>query len=86
MAVLHLLSNPDAATSCVAATAAGDRLLLIGDGVFALTAVASSPARLGLLGDDADARGIPPADTAEVLTYAEFVDWVVTCDNSVTWT
>ena len=85
MAVLHLLSNPDAAASCLAAVAEGDSLLLIGDGVFALPSAGSSKARLGVLGEDAAQRGVALPETAEALSYADFVAWAVACRSSVTW-
>ena len=86
MAVLHLLSNPNATASCLAVVAAGDALLLLGDGVFAHAAAAASPVRLGVLRDDAAARGITPAADIPQLSQAEFVDWVVAFGASVTWT
>ncbi len=85
MAVLHLLSNPDALASCLAAVAEGDSLLLIGDGVLALPLVASSKARLGVLRDDAVQRGTQLPEAAEELSYADFVSWAVACRSSVTW-
>ena len=86
MAVLHLLSNPNAAASCLAVVAAGDGLLLLGDGVFAHTDVAASTARLGVLRDDAVARGVSVVADIQKLSQAEFVDWVVAFEISVTWT
>ena len=88
MAVLHLLSNRAAAASCLGALAAGDSLLLIGEGVFALSmVVAAEPAaRLGFLVDDAQRLGVAPAPGALAVSDAEFVAWVVECGHSVTWT
>ena len=88
MAVLHLLSNPAAASSCLDALAADDSLLLIGEGVFALSpVVAAEPAaRLGFLADDAQRLGVAPAPGVLAVSYAEFVAWVVECERSVTWT
>ena len=84
MAVLHLLANPAAAASCVAAARAGDSLLLLGDGVFAL-ATLDTPARVGVLRADAEARGVVAPASAQRISYAEFVEWVVACERSVTW-
>ena len=84
MATLHLLSNPDAAASCLAAMAGGDALLLLGEGVFALSRVTSA-ARLGVLGDDLASRGIVPPPGIEPLSQADLVNWVVACERSVTW-
>ena len=86
MAVLHLLSNPDASASCIAALADGDALLLVGDGVFALPTLEVPAAKTGVLRNDAQARGLEPAPDIQVLSYADFVAWVVDCDKSVTWT
>ena len=86
MAVLHLLSNPSAGASCLAVVATGDALLLLGDGVFAHADVAASTARLGVLRDDAAARGVSVAADIQELSQAEFVDWVVAFETSVTWT
>ena len=88
MAILHLLSNPAAASSCLDAVAADDSLLLIGEGVFALSTVAAAEpaARLGFLKDDAQRLGVAPAPGVLAVSYAEFVAWVVECRHSVTWT
>ena len=89
MAVLHLLSNPAAAASCLDALAAEDSLLLIGEGVFALSAVAAAvqpDVRLGFLAEDAQRLGVVPMPDGQALSYADFVAWVVECERSVTWT
>ena len=89
MAVLHLLSNPAAAASCLDTLAAEDSLLLIGEGVFALSAVAAavqSDVRLGFLAEDAQRLGVVPMPDGQALSYADFVAWVVECERSVTWT
>ena len=87
MAVLHLLANARSAESCLAAAAPGDSLLLLGDGVFAAAQLSTArpPARLGALREDAAARGVTLHDI-EPLSDADFVDWVVANDHSVTWT
>ncbi len=87
MPVLHLLADPAATESCLAAAAAGDSLLLLGDGVFAATRLASATThlRMGALVEDAKQRGVA-LHGVEVLADADFVDWVVANDRSVTWT
>lgn len=87
MAVLHLLANPDAAASCVAAADGKDSLLLLGDGVFALATMDGQgfDATVGVLLPDAESRGVAVSPWAERLTYADFVAWVVACQHSVTW-
>ena len=90
MPVLHLLANPDASGACLALAKAEDALLLMGDGVLALPAVASAAARgaaprLGVLSDDAQARAVAAPDTVQALSYDDFVAWVVACERSITW-
>ena len=85
MATLHLLSDPGAAASCLAAVANDDAVLFLGDGVFALTARPNSAAPLGVLRDDAENRGVAVPDHVRPLSQADFVDWVVAFDTSVTW-
>ena len=85
MATLHLLSNPSAATSCLAAVAADDGVLFLGDGVFALTAHPNSAAPIGVLRDDAESRGVTVPDHVRPMSHEDFVDWVVAFDTSVTW-
>ena len=87
MGVLHLLANPAAAESCLAAAADGDALLLLGDGVFAAARLGAAAANLhvGALREDAEQRGATLHD-AQALEDADFVDWVVANHHSVTWT
>ena len=85
MPALHLLSNPQAAASCLTAVAPGDAILFIGDGVFSCLDADVSEVRLGLLHEDALSRGLTPPTTLELLTYRDFVDWVVDYPRSVTW-
>ena len=88
MPVLHLLSNPQAAGSCLAAAADGDAVLLLGDGVFAHHFAENGDRallRFGVLQDDATSRGVGPPAAIEALTYDGFVEWVATCSHTVTW-
>lgn len=88
MAVLHLLANPAAVASCLPALADEDSLLLLGEGALALPLIlAAGPrkAQLGVLADAAAQFGVAPGP-AMVLSYADFVAWVVACERSVTWT
>ena len=85
MATLHLVSNPNAAESCLAVATDDDAVLFLGDGVFALTALADSAPPIGALGDDADSRGVVVPDHVRRMSQADFVDWVVAFDASVTW-
>ena len=85
MATLHLVSDPNAAASCLAVAADHDAVLFLGDGVFALTALGDSSLGIGVLGDDADSRGVVVPDHVRRMSQADFVDWVVAFDTSVTW-
>ncbi len=85
MGILHILSNPDSAASCLVAMADGDSLVVLGDGVFALPGIATS-ARVGVVAEDAVDLSVALPDGIEQLSYADFVAWVVACRGSVTWT
>ena len=88
MAVLHLLANPAAAESCLAAATPSDSVLLLGDGVFAAAQLPTNSRigpRIGALREDAKVRGVA-LHGIEALSDADFVDWVVANDRSVTWT
>ena len=85
MATLHLLSNPSAAKSCLAVATDDDAVLCLGDGVFALTSLGNPSARIGVLGDDAERRGVAVPEKVRRMSQADFVDWVVAFDTSVTW-
>ena len=85
MAILHVLSNPDAAEACLSAASEGDAVLLVGDGAFAHDIAQRPGIRFGVLEDDVASRGLEPAAALEALTYAGFVDWVAEFPKSVTW-
>lgn len=85
---MHILSNPAAAESCARALAAKDRLLLLADGVRARAAmVNANAARVGVLHVEQDEpAAAAPQPEMQVLSYDDFVAWVVACERSVTWT
>lgn len=88
MATVHILSNPAAAESCAQALAAEDRLLLLADGVRTCGAMVNAGAAcVGVLHDAEDKATTPtvPRDV-QLLSYDDFVAWVVACERSVTWT
>ena len=85
VSALHLVSNPAAADSCLAAAAEGDAVLLVGDGVFAHRITAKAGIRFGVLEDDAASRGLEPPPGLEVLTYDAFVEWAANFAKTVTW-
>lgn len=84
MAVLHIVSNTRGLRSCLRAMGDGDRLLLTGDGVFALADVPAA-AGAAVLGDDLDARGVELPGGVSRIDHAAFVALVVACTSSVTW-
>ena len=79
------MSNPESVESCLAATAEGDSVLLVGDGVFAQHRAECAGIRFGILGDDAATRGLKPLGAFEALSYRGFVEWVVNASKTVTW-
>lgn len=85
MAILHVLSNPEAAASCLSAAAEGDAVLLVGDGTFAHQIAQPPGVRFGVLERDMATRGLEPSTALETLTYADFVEWVAAYSKSVTW-
>ena len=85
MAILHVLSNPEAAESCLSAASEGDAVLLVGDGAFAHDIAQRPGIRFGVLKEDMANRGLGGSAALEALTYAGFVDWVAEFPKSVTW-
>jgi tRNA 2-thiouridine synthesizing protein B len=95
---LHILPvspwSGDAFERCCAALAAGDALLLLGDGVYAARAGASAAVALGIagavrihvLGEDCAARGLDVMCAGVIITdYPGFVALAAEHDRSVTW-
>ena len=84
MAVLHIVSSPHALASCLRAMGDDDRLLLTGDGVYAMSDL---PARTAaaVLGDHLAARGVEPPEGVTRIDHAAFVALVVDCETSVSW-
>lgn len=89
VSALHLVSNPEAVESCLALVDEGDAVLFVGDGVYAQRRAENAhhcgAVRFGVLGEDAEARGVAPAGVVEVLTYDGFVEWVAAFPRTVTW-
>lgn len=85
MAILHVLSNPESAESCLSAASEGDAVLLVGDGAFAHDIAQRPGIRFGVLKEDMASRGLEISAALEALTYAGFVDWVAEFPKSVTW-
>lgn len=88
MATVHILSNSAAAASCVRAIAAEDRVVLLADGARAVEALANVKAAcVGVVCEEGDAAvSTDPPSGVQLLSYRDFVDWVVACERSMTWT
>lgn len=98
---LHIVTPSPFATSalddCLAVAATGDSVILVCDGVYALTKgsapetlVAEAVTRgtdVYALSDDLAARGLrePITDVATPVDYDKFVSLAVTCLRSITW-
>lgn len=85
MAILHVLSSPQAAEFCLSAAGNGDAVLLVGDGTFVHHIAQPSGVRFGVLEEDMASRGLEPSTALETLTYTDFVEWVAAYSKSVTW-
>lgn len=87
MSALHIVNRPAALASCLRATARGDALLLLGDGVYATAdpRLARAPA-VAAIADDAIARGISLPAPIAAASYADFVALAAQHDVSVAWT
>ena len=85
MGILHVVSNPAAVESCLAAVSDGDAVLLVGDGAFAQDIARHPGIRFGVLAEDTVRRGLEPSAALEALTYAGFVEWAAEFPKSVTW-
>lgn len=85
VAILHVLSNPNAVETCLAAASDGDAVLLVGDGAFAQDIAPRPGIRFGVLEEDIRYRGLAPSTALEPLGYAGFVKWAAEYSKSVTW-
>ena len=83
MSVLHIVSNRRAIGSCLRARAAGDPIILLGDGVFGVDSVPETDG-LWVLAEDAIGRGVGFPEDAKA-DYAKFVALVLETRSSVTW-
>ena len=83
MAVLHIVTNPRAISSCLRARAVGDAILLIGEGVFGVGSVPETD-DFWVLAEDAVERGVSFPANAKA-DYAKFVTLVLETRSSVTW-
>jgi len=101
MATLHTINKSpferSTLVSCLNHTSAGDKILLIEDGVIGarkgsafaeLVKSAQSNCALYVLAPDMEARGIAQGDLVDGVTpvdYSGFVDLVAECDRTQSW-
>lgn len=92
--ILHIVSRSpfshDALQRCLSTCAPEDALLLIEDGVLALTQparfLAPAPtAALHALGSDLEARGLTTVPPVQTVDYAGFVELVARFHKTVSW-
>ncbi|WP_085630526.1 sulfurtransferase complex subunit TusB [Pseudomonas sp. R16(2017)] len=96
MSTLHVLSHSpfgdERLTSCLRLLGSADALLLCGDAAYALrpgtapfAALQARNARLYVLAEDAQARGLEVPDWADAIDYPAFVELSVRHDKVNTW-
>ena len=87
MSVLHLIAAPSAVDTCLKAAAAGDAVLLLGDGAYAGGdgRLAALGLEVAVLAEDAASRGVAAPAAIKQVAYEDFVSLVVAHDVSVTW-
>ena len=85
--MLHIISNPNAISDCTVHLVDNDAVVLIGDGVYAVTGnnlKVSVP--VYALESDLVARGILATSNVTTTKMSKFVALVVEHTSSVTWT
>lgn len=89
--ILHILAQSPfqgpALQQCSALCQDSDRLLLIEDGIYALTNVESLPECAGIyaLAADLQARGVKAPTGVEVVDYTGFVRLTSASEKSLSW-
>ena len=85
--MLHIISNPNASAPCTLHLLEDDAVILIGDGVYAITGNnLDVPVPVYALEADLAARGISPTSSETPANMSRFVALVVEHASSVTWT
>ena len=85
--MLHIISNPNASAPCTLHLLEDDAVILIGDGVYAITGNNLDVAvPVYALEADLAARGISPTSDETPANMSRFVALVVEHASSVTWT
>ena len=85
--MLHIISNPNASAPCTLHLLEDDAVILIGDGVYAITGN-NLDVRVPVYALEADlaARGVSAESNVTPANMRRFVDLVVQHASSVTWT
>lgn len=93
MSTLHIVNKPASHTalaSCLKVVQSSDTLLLIEDGVYAISQLELPPGlTVCVLREDLDARGLSDTDLPAAINpidYTGFVDLVCSHQRSVSWT
>ncbi len=88
MATLHLVNKAAAWRDCEPLLSSEDAVLLIEDGVYAARQAAGASADIQALEPDIRARGLIGRlpDRVRAVSFADFVNLVVSYDRVVTWT
>ena len=87
MNTLHLIFNQAGLKSCVTLKGDEDQVILIGDGVYQFQSDLAGFDQKGLfiLEDDYLARGLPPDEALNLITYTQMVDLCAKCTPIVSW-
>ena len=85
--MLHIISNPNASAPCTLHLLEDDAVILIGDGVYAITGnKLDGRVPVYALESDLLARGVLATSNVTPTKMSQFVALVVEHANSVTWT
>ena len=87
MNTLHLIFNQVGLKSCERLKANEDQVILIGDGVYQFQSDLAGFDQKGLfiLEDDYLARGLPPDEALNLISYTQMVDLCAKCAPIVSW-
>lgn len=81
--MLHIVSSSEGYSACRKCLFPSDKVLFLGDGVYALEPTACEQTFAIL--QDVTARGISLHSSVKGIDYDEFVELVISTPSSVTW-
>jgi|TARA_X000000950_G_scaffold21231_1_gene22841 sulfur relay protein TusB/DsrH len=87
---LHLIFSPTGAEACLDRCSPDDRLVLLGDGVYAANQLTQSPvsaAAIDMMASDAEARGITKSERGDIrrIDYKQLVGLTEEHSPIVSW-